>query len=277
MTEEITDQTGTYSRRQMLFTSGSIASILGVGGLTTPFEDKDNDGIPDEKERSAEHQAFMDETFGSEQFGELDPSRKDLLIDARYVGSASIADSTKSWLERTFRQRGIHLQWLDYPRQYDRDRFANKYHYQIERILWPYFTFYHEEVEDDLKNTALQVVVVPEASEELDSFYTVHRGEHYKGVSLGNRCLVTEQDDLKRERVLLLHEIGHLALGHDDDPANEGVMGPDPTEATLTEAEWQRVQGNLENIRDRTGFDMAFRPCILEESLEDLAAGIEPP
>lgn len=256
------------NRRGVLY---GVGSLFGLGSLrSSPFEDRDGDGIPDETERSEAHHQFMEETFGEHQFEGLDPERKDLLIDARYVGDASVSDDTKAFIEETFRDHGIHLQWLDYPDRYDQYRFDQAYGDRVERVLWPYRSFYSDAIEDELRDIALQIVVTPKESEELESLYTVHQGEDYEGVSFGNRCLITEQESREAESILLMHEIGHLVLCHTDN--DDSVMSPSPETTRFTSAEWDRLRSNLDNIRDTTGFDVAFRKCLIDEYREEITA-----
>lgn len=261
-----------WTRRRLLYGLGSLA---GTGSLaSSSYEDADEDGIPDAAERSEAHADRVRELFG-DQFEGLDPSRRDLLVDARYIGSASVHSDTKRHLEKRFRENGIHLQWLDYPESYDAGRFEERFGYQVERILWPHGSFYDHAIEDELTDMAMQVVVVPEDGEDLESVYAVHRGDHYDGVSFGNRCLVTAQRSTEVERILIMHEIGHLALCHNDEPDSPTVMAPAPEEPGFTDAEWERLRGGLDNIRDTTGFDIASRPCMVSEYRDDIVDSLD--
>lgn len=254
------------SRRRVIAGLGSVA---GMGSLrSSPYEDRDGDGIPDDLERSEAYHDYIEGIFGSEQFDGLEPDRPDLLIDARYVGSSTIDDRTKYYLEEQFREHGIHLQWLDYPKQYDHERFDERYGNRVERVLWPIRSFYSEEVEDILQDIALQVIVVPQIRRPLESLYTVHQGGSFEGVSFGNRSLVLEQESLEQETILVMHEIGHLVLCHTPDPRS--VMSQSPQQAEFLPDEWDAMRGNLDNIRDATGFDVTMRRCLIDEYLEQV-------
>lgn len=275
----MSDDSSEISRRDLLVYGGTALGTTLVAGTLAyradrSFEDRDTDGIPDDLERSDEFSRFLEETFGDDQFDGLDPTRKDLLVDARYIGSASITDPTKRHIEALFRANGIHLQWLDHPDTYTTEWVEERYGFQVERLLWPRISFYADVVEDELKDTAVQVIVIPEQypsqRDDLESIYAIHRGEDYQGVSLGNRCIVTDQHTPNGERRLVLHEIAHLGLCHDDDPDNTGVMGPNTEEAALTDEEWAKLRNRLTNVRDTTGADIALRECLREEIAQDL-------
>ncbi len=261
-------------RRRTLLGAG--LSVFGLGTLrSSPFEDVDADGIPDAIERSEEFEGFIRDRFGDEQFEGLNPHRRDLLIDARYVGSATITAETKRYVREAFRDHGIYLQWLDYPVRYPVKPFAEQYGDRVERILWPIGSFYADEVEEELRNTALQVIALPDSEEDLEALYAIQQGQHFDGMSFGNRCLVTESASLEAEAILVMHEIGHLALCHNQDSAS--VMSPTPDQARFTAREWTRLREGLSNIRDTSGFDIATRKCLLErfrESAGDVADDI---
>lgn len=261
------------SRRTLL---GAGMSVVGLGTLrSSPFEDADADGIPDAIERSDEYDRFVRDRFGDEQFEGLEPHRRDLLIDARYVGSATISGETKRFVRDAFRDHGIYLQWLDYPVRYPVGSFAEQYGDRVERILWPIASFYADEIEEELRDTALQVIVLPDSEENLEALYAIQQGQHFDGMSFGNRCLVTASASGQAEMVLVMHEIGHLALCHNEDPAS--VMSANPDQARFTTREWARLREGLSNIRDTSGFDIATRKCLLEryrETAGDMADDI---
>lgn len=251
-------------------------SVVGLGTLqSSPFEDADRDGIPDAIERSDAYDRFVRDRFGDEQFQGLDPNRRDLLIDARYIGSATITAETKRFVRKAFRAHGIYLQWLDYPVRYPVGPFADQYGDRVERILWPIASFYADEIEEKLRDTALQVIALPESEEDLKALYAIQQGHEVQGMSFGNRCLVTESASTGAETVLVMHEIGHLALCHNEDSAS--VMSTSPEQPRLTAREWARLREGLPNIRDTSGFDIATRKCLLEryhETAGDMAHDI---
>lgn len=86
------------------------------------------------------------------------------------------------------------------------------------------------------------------------------------GFSVGNRAIVADRRRPARQAELLLHEIAHLGVCHDDDPDNPGVMGASEV-VDLAPAEWEQLRANLPNVHDQTGFDVLFRPCLWSESL----------
>ncbi len=256
----------TIRRRTLL---GAGASLLGLGTLrSSPFEDADRDGLPDALERSEDTHRFLRDLFPDDQFEGLDPDRPELLIDARYIGHATISAETKQFVRDRFRANGIYLQWMDYPERYPLGDFANAYGDRVERILWPIGSYYAEEVEDRLQDIALQVIVLPDSEEEdLEALYSIQQGGQFDGMSFGNRCLVTETDSIEAETILVMHEIGHLALCHSDDPSS--VMSPTPEQPHLSREEWTAFRDGLGNIRDTSGFDIALRECLLERYEDD--------
>jgi len=246
---------------------------FGIGatayGLDRSYGDADGDGIPDSLERSAEFNSWLGAVFGVDQFKGLDPDRRDLLIDTRYVGETSVSGWTKDVLVDLFRANGIHLQWLDYPEQYDLAAFEQAYGYNARQILWSPWSFYHRTVERRLKNTALQLVVVPGFDEgpqhrKLYSPWTEFLQDsdgYVNGFNTGNRAVIAEQPNHETEAKLILHEIAHYALCHSTDPANTGVMGSQ-NDLDLMAHEWDALRSGLGAVRDTTGFDVAFRQCL---------------
>lgn len=276
---ETTPSSPRRSRRDTFKLLGGLFGVpVGVGALVygadRSYSDSDGDGIPDSLERSVSFHQLIENTFGATQFDGLNPRRKDLLLDVRYIGTASISDRTKEQIEQLFRKNQIYLQWLDYPIRYDQTWFESEYGYNVKRILTSPRSFYHTHIEHELKDVALQLFVVPEQTTSdsqlhLDSFLArfQDRNNGFSGMSVGNRAVVTEQSRFEREIRLILHEIGHLALCHDIDPGNTGVMNTDTdrSEINLIESEWETLRSNLSNIRNTTEIDITLRRCIWEE------------
>ncbi len=262
------------TRRSVLRSIGGICATL-VGSTAAyrhdrTYEDRSGDGIPLELKRSdAFHDRLVD-LFGSESFEGLEPGRMDFLVDARYVGDANVDDAVKRYLEELFRDNGIHMQWLDHPNRMDERRFLEEYGNDARSILWSRRSFYAQEVESDLKNVALQVVVVPGRRKP------PHEGKVYthlsdilgdsqsdgwvNGMNTGNRAVFGHRESLREQARLALHEIAHLVLCHDDDPTNEGVMGIQER-VDLTPAEWSKFRNGLDAVRDTTGYDIVLRRC----------------
>ncbi len=272
------------TRRSLLRSVGGTAgvSLLAGGGLlgrSWHIEDSDDDGIPDRKKRSSSFHRRLESVFGPDQFSGLEPGRPTLLIDVRYVGRAEIFPSTKRTVVDRFRQHGIDAQWLDHPQRYDLEAVTQRYGLTDRGLLWGLRSLYSEEIADDLKDVALQLFVVPGATAApYDGLIYSHVMDatgggvdgYVNGFSAGNRAVVADRDDRFEESRLVLHELAHLALGHDDDPENTGVMGVGQ-DVDLLSHEWNQLRGGLANVRDRTGYDVAFRPCIW---LEDLTSSL---
>ena len=275
------DRSTSRSRRGVLKTVGGlVAAPAGLGsaayGLDRSYRDADGDGIPDSLEADAAFEAWLTELFGSDQFSGFDPTRRDLLIDARYVDTTGVRERTKSRLVELFRANGIHLQWLDYPHRYDRSTFERRYGYNARAILWSPRSFYHRRIERRLTNVAFQLIVVPGFDEgphreRLYSPWTeFDSGSGYvNGFNTGNRAVVAGRHSHEAEAKLILHEIAHYALCHSRDPANTGVMGT-ADEVDLQPAEWAALRDGLGAIRDTTGFDIAFQRCLWAEQWSNL-------
>lgn len=256
---------------------GTVTMPFGLGAtaysLDRSYTDADGDGIPDSLERSVEFNDWVAGVFGADQFSGFDPERRDLLVDARYIGETTVSEETKSALAGLFRANGIHLQWLDYPERYDRIAFERQYGYNAREILWSPWSFYHQTIERRLKNVTLQLIVVPGFGEgpyhgKLYSPWTkFDSGLGYvNGFNTGNRAVVTSRDDFETESKLILHEITHYALCHSTDPTNTGVMGTSE-ELDLLASEWEALRTGLGSIRDTTGFDVAFQRCLWADTL----------
>ena len=268
----------TQSRRSVLRSIGGFGATM-VGGVATykhdrTYEDQSSDGIPTELKRSETFQDRLTELFGSESFEGLEPGRLDFLVDVRYVGDATIDDSVKRYLKTLFRDNGIYMQWLDHPERIDEQRFLSAYGNDVRSILWSKQSFYVQEVESDLKNVALQLVVVPGRRE------SPHEGRVYchfsdylrngwnngwiNGMNTGNRAVIGYRDSYREQARLALHEIAHLVLCHDENPSNLGVMGTQER-FDLTPSEWSRFRNGLDAVRDTTGYDIALRRCSWSE------------
>ncbi|MFW5977946.1 MAG: hypothetical protein ACOCP2_01760 [Halohasta sp.] len=270
------------SRRGVLKTLGGLVTTpLGIGsaayGLDRSYRDADGDGVPDSLEADAEFEAWLTDVFGDDQFTGLDSERRELLIDARYVGGTRVRERTKSRLVALFRANGIHLQWLDYPDRYDRSTFERRYGYNVREILWSPRSFYHREVERRLKNVALQLIVVPGFGagphrEYLYSSWTaLDDGSGYvQGFNTGNRAVVAGRHSQETAAKLICHEIAHYALCHSTDPENTGVMGSQKR-LDLEADEWAALRDGLGAIRDTTGFDVAFQRCLWAEQWATVA------
>lgn len=276
------EETGVRSRRSLVYTLGGVGAALfgGVGsavagGIGAHRYDRvsgndGGDGIPDELKRSAAFHDRLADRFGADSFEGLEVGRRDFLVDVRYVGDATVDESVKRNLETLFRDNGIYLQWLDHPNLIAEQRFLEEYGNDAYSILWARRSFYAREVEADLKDVAFQLIVVPGRREP------PHEGRVYShlsdnlrdrwndgwvnGMNAGNRAVVGHRESPREQLRLALHEISHLVLCHDDDPANTGVMGTQQR-LDLTDAEWAALRNGLDAVRDTTGYDVAFRRC----------------
>jgi hypothetical protein len=270
----------TATRRSLLQVVGVATALSFVGGTVgyaRKRPDADADGVADTDERGALEERVAD-VFG-DQFEGFDTGRRDLLIDVRYVGDTDVDAKTKRTIERLYRREGIYAQWLDHPTTYDQERFERRYGWNAREVLWGGDSFYRREVEQSLRDVAVQVVVVPgrpgpEHEGMIYSPWTAtvggENGGHVNGFSVGNRAVVAEREDPREQQRLLLHEIAHLALCHADDPDNRGVMDTGEV-VDLTDDEWERLRDNLDNVRDDTGYDVLFRRCLWEECLAGVA------
>lgn len=280
------DETGVRSRRSLVRTLGGVGAALvgGVGsgvagGIGADRYDRTSgngsgDGIADELKRSAAFHERLADRFGADSFEGLEVGRRDFLVDVRYVGDATVDDSVKRDLEALFRDNGIYMQWLDHPNRIGERRFLEAYGNDVYSILWARESFYVREVEDDLKDVAFQLIVVPGRREP------PHEGRVYShlsdnlrdrwndgwvnGMNAGNRAVVGHRESPREQLRLALHEIAHLVLCHDDDPANSGEMGTQQR-LDLTDTEWAALRNGLDAVRDTTGYDVAFRRCSWSE------------
>ncbi len=274
--------TDLYSRRRVLGLAAAVAGASLVNRYILEDDvDTDEDGLSDELEQSDIFHEDMQELYG-DQFEGLDVGRKDFLIDGRYIGDASVSAETKDYVEDLFRDNGIHAQWLDHPGQYGEDWFDQEYDYTVRETIGPVNSFYAEHVEDSLKDTAVQLIVLPGTGNEKRMIYnriSELRGEdgEASGASLGNRAVMGERDNPVVETYMALHEIGHTWICHDyDNPDNNGVMGVESPADFLDDDidtvldfmpwEWEKIHENMDNIQDETGLDIVFRPCIWQES-----------
>lgn len=206
------------------------------------------DGLPDRLKDSDTFHQYIEETFDT-TFDGLDPDRKDLLIDARYVEGETFPDDAKTYIEDLFGWRtDITLHWLDYPETYTRDTFITDHEHRPAEILWRDGGFYDEEVEDMLKDTALQVVFAPGAQDDgHDGQLYCEPGEEYvAGFSAVNRSVVGSVGTAEDRTKTTLHEIAHLGNYHHnyDDPQDRGVLGQNEV-TDLTPAQWDRLQDRL--------------------------------
>ncbi len=238
--------------------------------------DDDGDGIPTRKKQSTSFQRHLESIYGPEQVDPLETGRRDLLIDVRYVGSTELFSTTKRLVIDRFRDHGIHAQWLEYPHRYDLEAVDDRYGCSVEDLLLGRRSFYSDEIESDIKDTALQLVVIPGTTIDPDRRKRIYSrwletlgagiDGYVNGFSAGNRAVVAERHDRFEEARLVLHELSHLALPHDSDPENTGVMGSGD-EIDLLEHEWAHLRANLANVRDTTGYDFVLRPCLWREHL----------
>lgn len=260
------------SRRRFLTLTGGIAVSPALTGYLRyrsdrSFADTDRDGLPDELKRSSTFHHILTRLYGN-QFEGLQVGRRDFLLDVRYVGGITVPVRVKRYLEATFRRNGIHLQWLDYPERYDRERFDDQYGNNARQIIWSRDSFYHNEIEDELKDVAFQLVMVPgaPAGPNRGRIYSpwarvAGNRQYINGMNFGNRAVAAKRYNPWEQTRLIFHEIAHLALCHDYDPSNTGVMGTNET-LTLTDEEWETLRENLSNVRDTTGFDQLIRRCL---------------
>ncbi len=273
------------SRRSLLCAAGvgcTAVTLSSAGAYANHREaDSDGDGIPDDKKRSPAFHDRLDDAFGSEQFEGVEVGRSDLLIDVRYIGDTCVLPETRRTIVDLFRSHDIYAQWLDYPRRYDAERIDRQYGSTVEGLLWGQRSFYREEVDAELADVALQLLVVPGATTapyegRLYSRWMDTTGGgidgYINGFSVGNRAVVADRDEHDAEARLVFHELTHLALCHDDDPENTGVMGTGE-EIDLMDHEWDRLRNGLSNVRDATGTDVVFRSCLWDEHLDSVVGG----
>lgn len=259
-----------HGRRRLLgAVAGGLSLAVGAGTAVRLVDgssaDEDGDGIPDVRERSAGFDRRLAATFARDGT-DLDPTRSDLLVDVRSIGEASISEPTREYLRELFDENSIRLHWLEYPTVYDAERIGARYGTTIEGLLVDPAGFYWTEVESFLRDVAFQLVVLPgrESEPEKGKLYSTVFDDYVNGMNVGSRAVVARRTDPDEEAELVLHEIAHLALCHDPDPDNLGVMGRE-REIDLTEREWNRLRNELHNVNETTGYDGLLKQCLLEE------------
>lgn len=266
-TERTTPPTNSRRRWLLGVVGGLIAATTGVGAVVrlrdNPYSDMDGDGIPDSLERSQHFHQQLQRIF-DEEIEPLNPSRKDLLIDVRYIGGTSISMDAKDYLRELFRNNGIFLQWLDHPVEYDLQMVYDRYGIDTESLLVAQDGFYWNQIEPLLRNVAFQVLVVPGHRGDPDDgqLYSRFYRDHINGMNFGNRAAVAYRDEADDQAELVLHEIAHLVLCHDDDSDNLGVMGQEE-EIDLTDHEWEQFRNGLHHIHDSSGLELVTRRCLL--------------
>lgn len=260
------------TRRQFLAISGGAALSTPLAGLfryrsDRSFTDTDGDGIPDEHKRSTAFHNTLTRLYGN-QYSGLVVGRRDFLLDVRSIGTVSIPFRVKQFMEQHFREHGIHLQWLDHPETYDQSWFDDEYGNTARHMLWSRDSFYHNDIEDELKQVAFQLLLVPGKSrgpnrgQIYSPWAKTFNGRPYiNGMNFGNRAVAAERTSSWEQARLIFHEVAHLALCHDYDITNRGVMGTNET-LTLTDPEWETLRENLSNVRDTTGYDQLLRRCL---------------
>jgi hypothetical protein len=256
-------------RRVVGAVASAIAAAAGIGTLSSlrdqPSGDTDGDGIPDSLERSTRFHRQLEAVF-EEEIKPLDPNRRDLLVDVRYIGGTSISGEAKAYLQELFYENGISLQWLDYPVKYDLNATRDRYGIDVEDLLVSPNGFYWNQIEPFLWNVAFQLIVLPGRGSDSDEgqIYCRLYDDHVNGMNFGNRATVAQREEPSDEAELILHEVAHLVLCHDSDPNNPGAMGR-KTEVDLTAREWEEFRSGLNNVHDTTGVDVTFRRCLLKD------------
>lgn len=260
--------TNNHTRRSVLAAGAGTVGLGKVGWHTLIRDPPGPEGVPKSIKQSADVTDRLQNLFG-DQFEGFEIGRPDLLIDARYVGDTFVQASVKQFLIEHFRAHGIHLQWLDHPTRHNKRKFEREYGYNTQRILWDPRGYYHQEIEPDLKNIALQLIVV-EGHELRPGFGMLYSpwaarlgpGEGYvNGMNFGNRAVVATRITEWEMARLIFHELAHLALCHDFSDENLGVMGTNER-LTLLDREWHSLRENLDNVRDATGVDLLGRRCL---------------
>lgn len=262
-----------YRRRSILI---SIASIITAAtGISTVLRrrewrslDTDRDGIPDSLEYSPRFHRQLETIFEAE-IDALNPHRRDLLIDVRYLGEMSLSEETKRYLRELFSENGIYLQWLEYPGRYDPAVLFDRYGSDVEGLLVEPDGFYWDHVDPLLRRSAFQLLVLPHSQpvSQNGKIYSSFYDDDVNGMNVGNRAAVSQRDDPFDEAKLVLHEIAHLVLCHDSNPDNLGVMGQE-REVDLTDREWDHFRNGLSNIRDSTGIGVVSRRCLIDEHID---------
>lgn len=261
------EKTGRFTRRKMLAAAGAAVGAGLLGGYiyrdrivseavhtaenlyrrVKRRRDSDLDGLPDDLEEDPAFRTDLEDLFDTSVDG-FDPEWKDLIIDARYVEGETFADENKEYLQGMFQDRaGVTLHWLDYPQQYPRDEFLEEYGYDPADILWGEDSFYEQEVEDWLKDTALQVVFSPGKpdGEHEGALYCAPGDKFSNGFSALNRVAVGSGSQ-QQKLSTTLHEILHLGnWEHNyDDPDDPGVMGQQEV-VDATPEQWDRFKHRL--------------------------------
>ena len=263
-----------YSRRSLLCGVGGISAACLVPGslhsqTLSESADSSTDGIPDHLKQSPVFTTYLSDRYDLTYFDGLSVDAHDLLLDVRTVGDLEIPDTVIQFLRDTFADHGIRLHWLDFHNRYNETTFYDRYGPNSRSILWARDSFYHNEVADRMQNIALQVIIIQgiRSGQHRGKIYSYwadllgERGGFINGMNFGNRIVLAERADPWEQTRLLFHEIAHLALCHDSNPSNTGVMGTNQS-LSLTANEWELLRANLDNVSDRTGADVVFRECL---------------
>lgn len=259
------------SRRELLMLAGAAgAGLAGAGyvhrdrimaGSRDAVEDVyrrirqrtdgDLDGLPDALEESEQFQQYVEDVFQT-TVEPFDAEQKDLIIDARYVEGETVPEDHKQYIERLFADRiDVNVRWMDHPETYDREQFLADYGYDPAAMLWGDDSFYEQEVADELKDVALQVVFVPgkQSEPQEGALYCAPGDRYLRGFSAVNRAVVTGNLPPEQRLRTTLHEIAHLGnYTHNyGDEADKGVFGQNVV-TDLTGQQWERLHDRLHYV-----------------------------
>lgn len=227
------------------FLEESIGERLVYGGIPEPY-------VQDSEKRDRIDRYLEDNFRGDIRSIE----EVDGIFDFRYVEGEELSGDIPGNIEQEFRSQGIDIMVLERKESYPRNPFLQEYGCEVSSITgsWvdPSGSFWSEEIEEFMREVALQVVFVPGKQEgpyrgliKNDLPFLREERDYALGQAVGDRAVIAGMD--KREELttdqhykvirwnVTRHEIGH----------GVGARHIDRSDCVMTRKELESVEQKL--------------------------------